>query len=53
VEPAIELIASGRVDVRPMITHHFRLEETARAFELVSARGDGVVKAIIRISPEK
>ena len=24
-----------------------------RAFELVSARGDGVVKAIIRISPEK
>src|SRR5208282_1267279 len=53
VERAIELIAGGRVDVRPLITHHFRLEETARAFELVSARRDGVVKAIIRISPEK
>jgi len=53
VEPAIELIASGRVDVRPLITHHFRLEETARAFELVSARSDGVVKALIRISPER
>jgi len=52
VERAIELIAGGRVDVRPLITHHFRLEETARAFELVSARRDGVVKAIIRISPE-
>ena len=52
VEPAIELIANGRVDVRPLITHHFPLEETARAFELVSARADGVVKAIIRISPE-
>jgi L-iditol 2-dehydrogenase len=51
VEHAIELIASGRVDVRPMVTHHFRLEETARAFELVSARSDGIVKAIIRISP--
>jgi threonine dehydrogenase-like Zn-dependent dehydrogenase len=50
VEPAIELIASGRVDVRPLITHHFSLEETARAFELVCARRDGVVKAIIRIS---
>ena len=53
VERAIELIAGGRVDVRPLVTHHFRLEETARAFELVSARRDGVVKAIIRISPEK
>jgi L-iditol 2-dehydrogenase len=52
VERAIELIATGRVDVRPLVTHHFRLEETARAFELVSARTDGVVKAIIRISPE-
>jgi L-iditol 2-dehydrogenase len=50
VDTAIELIASGRVDVRPLVTHHFPLEETARAFELVSARSDGVVKAIIRIS---
>ncbi len=50
VERAIELVASGRVDVRPLVTHHFRLEETARAFELVSQRADGVVKAIIRIS---
>ena len=38
------------IDVGPLVTHHFRLEETARAFELVSTRGDGVVKAIIRIS---
>ncbi len=53
VERAIELIATGRVNVRPLVTHHFHLEETARAFELVSARADGVVKAIIRISPEK
>ncbi len=53
VRPAIELIANRRVDVRPLITHHFPLEDTARAFELVSARRDGVVKAIIRIAPEK
>jgi len=52
VEPAIELIASGRVNVGPLVTHHFRLDETARAFELVSSRSDGVLKAIIRISPE-
>ena len=50
VEPAIELIASGRANVQPLITHHFPMEEAARAFELVSARSNGVVKAIIRIS---
>jgi threonine dehydrogenase-like Zn-dependent dehydrogenase len=53
MERAIELIASGRVDVKPLVTHHFRMEDTARAFELVSARADGVVKTIIRISPER
>jgi L-iditol 2-dehydrogenase len=53
VELAIDLIANGRIDVRPLITHHFSLEETARAFELVSKRTDGVVKAIIRISEEQ
>jgi L-iditol 2-dehydrogenase len=52
VEPTIELMASGRVDVRPMITHHFSLDETPQAFELVNARRDGVVKAMIRVSPK-
>jgi L-iditol 2-dehydrogenase len=52
VEPAIELIASRRVDVRPLITHHFSMEETTQAFDLVSTRRDGVLKAIIRISPK-
>jgi L-iditol 2-dehydrogenase len=50
VESAIELISSGRVDVGPLVTHHFPLEETARAFEMVRSRSDGVVKAMIRIS---
>ena len=51
VEQAVELIASGRVNVRPLITHRFPMEDAARAFELVSSRSDGVVKAIIRVSP--
>ena len=51
VEPAIDLIASGRINVRPLITHHFLFEETPQAFQLVSARRDGVVKAIIQVSP--
>jgi threonine dehydrogenase-like Zn-dependent dehydrogenase len=38
---AIELLASGRVDVRPMVTHTFRLDEAAQAFDVV-ARGSGL-----------
>jgi L-iditol 2-dehydrogenase len=50
MEPAIELIHSGRIDVGPLVTHHFQLEQTADAFEMVSTRKDGVVKALIRVA---
>lgn len=43
---AIELVASGRVDVKPLITHHFGLEEAAEALTLSSRVGDSV-KAVI------
>jgi len=42
---ALDLIASGRVDVRGMITHRFPLSETGRAFRMMA---DGAcLKAII------
>lgn len=50
VPAAIELISTRQVNVQPLITHHFAMEDAGRAFELVSRRADGVVKAIIRIS---
>lgn len=43
---AIELVASGRVDVTPLITHHFALEQTADALTLTSRVTDSI-KAII------
>jgi L-iditol 2-dehydrogenase len=49
--PAIEMIA-GVVNATPLATHHFQLAETPAAFDLVAARRDGVVKAIIHVSPE-
>jgi len=52
VEPAIELAAGGAVCLDPLVTHHFSLEETQEAFEMVAARGDGVVKAIIHVASE-
>jgi L-iditol 2-dehydrogenase len=49
---AIRLVATGRVDVRSMITHRFPLKDAARAFHLNAAYQDNVVKVIIeRRSP--
>jgi len=46
-QKAVDLIASGKLNVDFMITHHFRLEQTKQAFELVSGYRDGVIKAMI------
>lgn len=43
---AIELVASGRVDVRPLITHHCTLEQTAEALTLAERVPDSV-KAVV------
>lgn len=43
---AIELVASGRVDVAPLVTHHFPLAEAADALTLASRVPDSV-KAVI------
>jgi threonine dehydrogenase-like Zn-dependent dehydrogenase len=47
VQPALDMVASGKVDVDFMITHRFGLEQTQTAFDLVDAYRDGVVKAMI------
>jgi L-iditol 2-dehydrogenase len=44
---AIDLIESGKVRVKPIITHRFPLPDIPRAFDLVHRRGDGIVKAVI------
>ena len=49
ITPAIELVSSGRINLDPLVTHHFPLVETASAFHLVSACRDGVIKAIIHV----
>jgi len=48
-QKAIDLIASGKVNVDFMITHHFGIDETQDAFELVAEYRDGVVKAMIHM----
>jgi len=43
---ALELIRSGRVRVKEMITHRFPLEETVKGFQLVASAGESI-KVII------
>ena len=44
---AIDLIASGRVNLDFMITHRFKIEQTQEAFDMVGEYRDGVIKALI------
>lgn len=49
---AIEMIANGKVDVSPLITHRFSLCSAQAAFDLVVGYGDGVIKTMIEVSLE-
>ena len=47
VQPALDMIASGELNVEAMATHRYRFEESKEAFDLVAAYADGVMKAMI------
>jgi L-iditol 2-dehydrogenase len=47
MQPAIDLVESGAVDVDFMLTHRFAFEDTKQAFDMVAGYEDGVVKAVI------
>jgi len=49
VQPAIELLAGGEIDLDALVTHEFAFDDVAAAFELVADYRDGVVKAMVRI----
>ncbi|MFH1008547.1 MAG: zinc-binding dehydrogenase, partial [Candidatus Latescibacterota bacterium] len=44
---ARDFIVQGRIDVRPLITHHVPFEKIQGAFDLAYGRKDGVVKVVV------
>ncbi|HEV7767487.1 MAG TPA: alcohol dehydrogenase catalytic domain-containing protein [Thermoanaerobaculia bacterium] len=43
----IEMVRSGKLDLRPLITHRFRLADIREAYALFGERRDGVMKVAI------
>jgi threonine dehydrogenase-like Zn-dependent dehydrogenase len=43
----MEVIASGRLDTRPLVTHRFKLEQIEQAYQLFANQQDGVLKVAI------
>lgn len=46
---ALSMVASGQINVKPLVSHHYSLEETLEAYE-VARRGLGI-KVMIHVQP--
>lgn len=46
---AIELVSSGKVDVKPLITHRFGLQQVVDAFEMTRTAADGSIKVMVNL----
>lgn len=44
----MNIVASGRVSTRPLLTHSYRLDQIEEAYELFGHQRDGVLKVAIR-----
>jgi threonine dehydrogenase-like Zn-dependent dehydrogenase len=43
----MDVVASKRIDTRPLVTHHFKLENIVDAYDLFANQRDGVLKVAI------
>lgn len=48
LERAIPLMADGRMNLKPLITHKYRLDEINKGFETFTGRVGGAIKVIIQ-----
>lgn len=45
---ALAMIASGAINVKPLVTHRFKLEDSHKAFETATTGAGGAIKVMIR-----
>lgn len=46
---ALDLIASGEIDVAPILTHRFPFEQVLEAYELQRTRDEGAIKIVVEM----
>jgi threonine dehydrogenase-like Zn-dependent dehydrogenase len=44
----MEVVRRGRVDLTPLLTHTFALEEIGKGYEVFGSRAEGVLKVAVR-----
>lgn len=49
INMALTYIRQGRLDVKPILTHRFKLDRVREAYELFAERRDGCVKVIVEM----
>jgi L-iditol 2-dehydrogenase len=47
---ALELISTGQINVKPLVTHHFPFSKVNEAFEVAETGRDGAIKVTIQVS---
>jgi len=47
----LALVASGKVNVKRLVTHHYDITETAEAFETSRRGTGGAIKVMIHVQP--
>ena len=47
IEAFLDLLAAGRIDVKPLITHRFSIADAARAYQLISGYTDEEYLAVL------
>jgi len=48
-QKALELVSSGRLNVKPLVTHHFTFKQTQEAFETAETGAGGAIKCCIHL----
>jgi threonine dehydrogenase-like Zn-dependent dehydrogenase len=45
----IRLVEAGRIDLKPLFTHRFVLNQIGTAYDLFASRRDGVLKVAVAV----